>query len=79
MRILRPGAFSQSERTADAEPRQGFYAGRMGIFRQSAWHVILGGLSLVFALPLLWMLSSALKRNEEIFTIPVEWFPEDFL
>ena len=63
MRILRPGAFSQTERATDSEPRQGFYAGRMGIFRQSAWHVILGGLSLVIALPLLWILFFYVKWN----------------
>ena len=77
MRVLRPGAVSQAE--GASEPRQGFYAGRMGLWRQSAWHVILGGLSVCFALPLLWMLSSALKENQEIFRIPVQWFPETFL
>ena len=40
--------------------------------------MVLGVLSFCFALPLLWMLGSALKRNEEIFTIPVKWLPEAF-
>ncbi len=78
MRLLRPGAFTEGGPAPVDEPRQGFYAGRMGWFRQSAWHMVLGAMSVLFALPLVWMLSSALKRNEEIFTIPVKWFPETF-
>lgn len=35
-------------------------------------------MSLCFAIPFLWMLSSALKENNEIFTIPVRWLPETF-
>ena len=73
MRAFRPSAFNESD-----DEQRGFYAGRMGFFRQSAWHIVLGVLSFCFALPLLWMLGSALKRNEEIFTIPVKWLPEAF-
>lgn len=78
MRLLRPGAFKEGGPAPADEHRQGFYAGRMGWFRQSAWHMVLGAMSVLFALPLVWMISSALKRNEEIFTIPVRWFPETF-
>ncbi len=78
MRAFRPSAFKESRRGGADDEQRGFYAGRMGFFRQSAWHMVLGALSFCFALPLLWMLGSALKRNEEIFTIPVQWLPEAF-
>lgn len=29
-------------------------------------------------IPFLWMVSSSLKRNNEVFTIPIQWIPEDF-
>ena len=28
--------------------------------------------------PFAWMLSSSLKRNNEVFTVPIQWIPEEF-
>ncbi|MBT2533545.1 carbohydrate ABC transporter permease [Arthrobacter sp. ISL-48] len=29
--------------------------------------------------PFLWMLSSSLKENNQVFTVPIQWIPEEFL
>lgn len=34
--------------------------------------------AMVFLLPFLWMLSSSLKRNADVFTIPPTWIPDPF-
>lgn len=33
-------------------------------------------LSIVFLLPFFWMISSSLKRNADVFAVPVEWIPD---
>lgn len=33
-------------------------------------------LALLFLVPFLWMLSSSLKRNIDVFTLPIRWFPD---
>jgi multiple sugar transport system permease protein len=40
-----------------------------------ARHAVLIGFSLVFMMPLYWMLASALKRNVDVFARPVQWIP----
>ena len=37
--------------------------------------VIIGAVSLIFVLPLLWMISASLKPNYEIFNYPIRWIP----
>jgi len=37
--------------------------------------VLLWGFALLFLLPFAWMLSSSLKRNLDVFSIPVRWIP----
>ncbi|WP_117213015.1 carbohydrate ABC transporter permease [Allorhizocola rhizosphaerae] len=32
----------------------------------------------VILVPFLWMVSASLKRNNEVFTIPIEWVPQSF-
>ena len=32
--------------------------------------------AMLFALPLLWMISASLKRNIDVFTLPVKWIPD---
>ena len=32
--------------------------------------------AMLFALPLLWMISASLKRNIDVFTLPVRWIPD---
>ena len=37
--------------------------------------VVIGAFSLIFVLPLLWMISASLKPNYEIFNYPIRWIP----
>ncbi len=37
--------------------------------------VIIGAFSLIFVLPLIWMISASLKPNYEIFNYPIRWIP----
>ena len=37
--------------------------------------VIIGAISVLFVLPLIWMISSSLKPNYEIFNYPIRWIP----
>jgi multiple sugar transport system permease protein len=52
--------------------RRGDYA------RSSAKHTILVVLSVIFAIPFLWMLSTSLKPDDQLFVIPPKWIPEPF-
>ncbi len=77
MRAVRPSAILRREEEGGgpgAPPPA--YAKRGGLLRQTGWHLVLSAASVCFAVPLLWMLSSALKENREIFTVPVRWLPE---
>lgn len=38
--------------------------------------VVLWGFSIVFLLPFVWMIASSLKRNIDVFTLPVQWIPD---
>jgi multiple sugar transport system permease protein len=38
--------------------------------------VILWALAALFLLPFIWMISSSLKRNIDVFSIPVKWIPD---
>ena len=40
-------------------------------------YLVLAAVAAVLVIPLLWMLSASLKGNEEIFTIPPTWIPEE--
>ena len=42
-------------------------------------HLVLIALGLMFMFPLLWMLSTALKPREQIFTVPPTWVPRPML
>ena len=76
MRAIRPSALGRRTERQETGATPPAYAGRIGKLRQTGWHLVLGVLSVTFAIPLLWMLSSALKENKEIFTVPVQWLPE---
>jgi ABC-type glycerol-3-phosphate transport system permease component len=41
-------------------------------------YTVLVVIGLVFTVPFLWMLSTSLKGNEEIFTVPPKWIPDSF-
>ncbi|WP_376778651.1 carbohydrate ABC transporter permease [Phytoactinopolyspora halotolerans] len=34
--------------------------------------------ALLVLVPFAWMISSSLKRNNEVFTVPIQWIPEEF-
>jgi multiple sugar transport system permease protein len=36
------------------------------------------GLAILFLMPFLWMVSSFLKRDIDVFNVPIEWIPVDF-
>ena len=78
MRAVRPSAVFRREESEGGGPGGGAPASAQkgGLLRQTGWHLVLGALSVCFSIPLLWMLSSALKENREIFTVPVQWLPE---
>lgn len=42
------------------------------------WGVVLWALAILFLLPFVWMLSASLKRNIDVFTLPVQWIPNPF-
>jgi multiple sugar transport system permease protein len=40
-------------------------------------YVLLIALSAAVLVPFAWMVISSLKRNEEVFTVPIQWWPEE--
>jgi multiple sugar transport system permease protein len=52
--------------------------GRSDLARRAVRYVLLVALSAAVLLPLAWMLSSSLKTNETVFTVPIRWLPETF-
>ncbi|MBZ2194858.1 carbohydrate ABC transporter permease [Occultella gossypii] len=40
--------------------------------------VVMWALALLFLAPFLWMLSSSLKRDIDVFALPITWIPEEF-
>lgn len=52
---------------------------RLDLLRKGISYVLLISMSLVMALPFLWMVSTALKPYALIFTVPPEWFPQPWI
>ncbi len=48
------------------------------ITRKGIIYFALVGFAAVFIIPFLWIVSTSLKGNEQIFTIPPQWIPETF-
>lgn len=44
-----------------------------------ALFVGLGVLTIIIFVPFIWMVSSSLKHNNQVFTIPVQWIPTEFV
>lgn len=44
-------------------------------FRKIAWYVILIAGAFIMMLPFFWMISTSLKVEDDIFSIPIKWFP----
>ncbi|WP_327003248.1 carbohydrate ABC transporter permease [Dactylosporangium sp. NBC_01737] len=51
---------------------------RGGPLRRVALYTLLVGLGAAVLIPFLWMLVSSLKRDNEVFTVPIQWIPEEF-
>lgn len=51
---------------------------RPGTLRRIALYTLLVGLGAAVLIPFLWMLISSLKRDNEVFTVPIQWIPEEF-
>ncbi|MDD4111735.1 MAG: carbohydrate ABC transporter permease [Herbinix sp.] len=45
-------------------------------FRKIAWYVSLIIGSFIMLLPFLWMISTSFKLEDDIFSIPIKWFPD---
>ncbi len=41
-------------------------------------YALLTALSALLLVPFLWMVSSSLKTNDQVFTVPIQWIPKDF-
>ncbi|GIF96819.1 carbohydrate ABC transporter permease [Catellatospora citrea] len=63
--------------TADtaAAPRA---RGPLALARRVVLYVVLAAAALLILVPFLWMVSASLKRNNDVFTIPIQWIPQDF-
>ncbi|HLZ63467.1 MAG TPA: carbohydrate ABC transporter permease [Ktedonosporobacter sp.] len=48
------------------------------IFNVSVWYIIIAVVSISMLFPLLWMLTIALKGNNDVYKIPPEFFPREF-
>jgi len=46
-------------------------------FRKISTYIFLTTFSVVFLIPLFWMISTSLKSNEETMTVPIKWIPSD--
>jgi multiple sugar transport system permease protein len=47
--------------------------------RSVAYPVLLTGLCLLVLVPFVWMISSSLKHDNQVFTVPTQWIPRDFV
>ena len=52
---------------------------RRAAVNKAIWTIVIGALSILFVLPLIWMLSASLKPNYEVFNYPIQWIPSTFL
>jgi ABC-type glycerol-3-phosphate transport system permease component len=51
---------------------------RRGRWSRAGLYAVLTVFGLLFLIPFVWILSTSLKGNEQIFTIPPEWIPSRF-
>ena len=51
---------------------------RLGLVRQTVLYVLLVGFGLAILVPFFWMVVSSLKLDNEVFTVPMTWIPEEF-
>lgn len=41
-------------------------------------YIVLTGIALLVMVPFFWMISSSLKNNNQVFTVPTQWIPSEF-
>ncbi|TDB74688.1 carbohydrate ABC transporter permease [Micromonospora sp. KC723] len=49
-----------------------------GVAGRISLHVLLTVLGLAVMIPFLWMVTSSLKLDSQVFTVPIRWIPEEF-
>ncbi len=49
---------------------------RMRLIRKTLLYVILIFFSVIFLIPLFWMISTSLKLESQVMTVPIQWFPK---
>jgi multiple sugar transport system permease protein len=47
--------------------------------RNIVYSVLLAGLCLLVLVPFVWMISSSLKHDNQVFTVPTQWIPREFV
>lgn len=52
---------------------------QLDILIKIIFYVLLSGLSIIFILPFLWMISTALKAPEQVWVFPPQWIPNPIL
>ena len=61
---------------ATASPRQSRRAARLRAHATTiALLLLLTAVTIVFLMPIFWMVSTALKSNRHVFDLPIQWFP----
>ncbi|AZH82700.1 carbohydrate ABC transporter permease [Plantibacter sp. PA-3-X8] len=53
--------------------------GPISPLRRVLIYVMLAALTAIIFVPFFWMVSSSLKQNNEVFSIPVQWIPTEFV
>ena len=48
-----------------------------GTLSNIGFYIIAGGIGMMIALPLYWMIITSIKTQTAIFTYPIEWFPSE--
>lgn len=46
--------------------------------RRAIGLILLAGLAALVVIPFLWMVSASLKRDTQVFTVPIRWIPQGF-
>jgi multiple sugar transport system permease protein len=70
--VVEPGALPTSEAVPWSRLTPGQRAGRV-----LTYAVVLAG-AVIFALPFLWMVSTSLKTDNQVFAFPPQWIPTEF-
>ncbi|MBV1852910.1 carbohydrate ABC transporter permease [Catellatospora tritici] len=52
--------------------------GPIPLLRRILLYALLIALAAAILVPFVWMIGASLKRNNEVFTIPIRWIPKDF-